>query len=668
MATGSLRVDTRQVIVNSGKLAPYVDINDAVSGFNWDERVWPTVDEEKSTSYFPSLWDPSRGGINYDRFQSGIGHGDDLKFNGMEIRRRNNNYEWNPLIKHGHYYRHYNERYLYSHESVNDKLSESEDISGTTVSVYNYELSLKSLIPVSANIYDRSDVEGIHSINTLIRQRNTFSGLIQDGEQLPTVDSNGDIIWANVDTLRNEFIIDKDNKKFIFNKIFIERIGVSSGSPTLDDILSCELLGESSEKEGLIYTTKLFPLNKDSAKIYVLDTSDSSFEEWTIVEDIEQAAPGEKSVQLDYDTGFVFFGDNDNYGAIPPLLDRVYITYEKTARIEYELESSADNKLADIDLNPLRLGTNRGFLFLSERDNFLSKIVVTVNKPSLGANLYGPMYIGGDYAIVSARAFNLSNQPIADIEITFDITSGDFGNLNGQNEPVTSITDFNGYAYATVGSSTSLDSVSQTVSSLSADKTQLLLDETIQGFVSTEDVFLFQIKTQDTGIDGDRLVIVYTYDSDTVDPNKYQDWLEAGSPRDAVGDPLHEFYFKTGGNVPLRPTSVAGDVITYPVELDPIEGDVLGYLITTGRTINISITGKNKLYRSTIIGNPVSIKSQMAPHLTGTFIDHLGNNVHYGFRLADEHTFVASTIGTATFLTINPVESSQLDSQFTINI
>jgi len=667
MAIGSITIDTRQVIVNSGKLSPYADISE-IGGFNWDERVWPSGDEEKAASYFPVLWDPSRGGINYDRFQSGIGHGDDLKFNGVELRRVNNNYEWNPLIHHGHYYRHYNERYLYSHESINDKLSESEDVNGNTVNVYNYELKLKDFIPVSANVYMRSDVEGIHSIDTRIRQRNTFSGLIQDGEVLSTEDSNGDIIWANVDTLKNEFIIDRDNSKFIFNKIFIERVGTSSGSPTLDDVLSCELIGESSEKPDLIFTTGLFPLNKDSAKIYVLNTSDNSFEEWTVVSNIEDVAPGEKSVELDYDTGFVFFGDEDNYGAIPPLLSKIYITYEKTARIEYEPVSSSDDKLSDIDVNPLRLGTNRGFLLLSERDNFLARIEVTVNKPSLGVGLYGPMYIGGDYATITARAFNISNQPISDVEITFDIASGDFGNLNGQSGPVTSITDFNGYAYAIAGSSSSLDSVSQETTNLSGDQKQLFLDESVYGVVGSEDVSLFQIKTQDSGIGGTRLVMVYTYDPDAVDPNKYQDWLEAGSPRAALDNPLHEYYFKTGGNIPLRPTTVAGDTLTYPVELDPIGGDVLGYRVTTGKLIDISITGKNELHRSTVQAIPVGIKVQMPLHLTGTFVDHLNNYVYYGFRLADEHTFAASSIGTGTFLTINPIESSQIGSQFYINV
>jgi len=667
MAIGSFTVDTKQVIVNSGKLSPYADIS-GIGGFNWDERVWPSKDEEKATSYFPVLWDPSIGGLHHEVFQSGIGHGDDLKFNGVELNRVNNNYEWNPLISHGYYYRHYNERYLYSHESVNDKLSESEDINGNTVNAYNYELKLKDFIPVSANMYLRSDVEGIHSIETKIRQKNSFSGLLQDGEVLPTTDSNGDIIWANVDTLKNEFIVDRENSKLIFNKVFINRVGVSSGSPSLDDILSCELIGESSEKPNLIFTTGYFPLNKDSAKIYVLDPSDNSFEEWTIVEDIEEAAPGSKSVQLDYDTGFVFFGDGDNYGALPSLLNRVYITYEKTARIEYEPAFSADHKLADIDVNPLRLGTNRGFLLLSERDNFLARIEVAVNKPSLGVGLYGPMYVGGDYATITARAFNISNQPIPDIEITFDIVSGDFGNLNGQSGPVVSVTDFNGYAYSTAGSSSSLDSVTQSSTDLSEDRTQLFLDEATHGFVSPEDVSIFQVKTQDVGIDSEKLVIVYTYDSNAIDPNRYQDWLEAGSPRDAVENPLHEYYFKTGANIPLRPTTVSGNMLTYPVQLDAIEGDVLGYKVTTGKTIDISITGKNSLHRSTVQANPLSIKVQMPLHMTGTFVDHLNNYIYYGFRLSDEHTFAASNIGTGTFLTINPIESSQIRSQFDINI
>ena len=671
MATlGSIIVDTRQVVVNSEKLSPYTGIQNEIKGFNWDERTWPTADEEKSTSYLPVLWDPSRGGISYNQFQSGIGHGKDLEYKEVKLHRDNNRYAWKPLIHHGSYYRYFNDRYMYSSEAVNDKLTESEDINGNVVNIYNHQLELKNFIPSSANIYKRGDVEGIPIIDTQIRQRTRFSGTIQDGEQLETVDGSGDIVWANVNINKDEFIIDKDNDKFIFNKIFIERVGVYETSPTEEDVLSCELLGESSGTKDLILTTGYFPIVAGSAKIYMLDKTDDSFEEWTIVADITQEAPGAKSVQFDYDIGVAIFGDDDNHGAAPGILTAAYITYEKTARIEYEPAFSTDYKEADLDVNPLRLGINRGFIFLSEADSFLHRIVVTVDKPLIGANLYGPLYNGGDYAIVSATAYNISGQPLPDAEITFNLDSGGYGFINGQQGPVTSIADFKGNSYVTVNISSKLDAVSATSSILENGNTELVLDRAAGGWVAPEDVYLFQLKNNDADLqDGEyRKVIVYTHDDAAVNPNRYQDWLEAGSPRDAIGDPDHPYYFKTGGNVPLRPTSIEGNRVKYSVPLDSIGGDVVGYLVTVGRSIRVDVSGINDLHKSVVHGNHINMKVQLPTHLTGAFIDPINNYVYYGFRFADEHTHAASTIGTATFLTINPEETSQIRNSFDVNI
>jgi hypothetical protein len=288
----------------------------------------------------------------------------------------------------------------------------------------------------------------------------------------------------------------------------------------------------------------------------------------------------------------------------------------------------------------------------------------------MGNDIYGPMYTGGDYAIISAKAYNLSGQPLSDAEITFDIEAGDFGYLNGQQGAVTGFTDFKGYAYATLNTASTLESVSSITSALSVDNKELTLDETVEGWTAAEDVYLFQLRSDDLELQGgeNRKVIVYTYDANAIDPNKYQAWLEAGSPRDAIDDTDHPYYFQTGGQVPLRPIGIDGNKVIYNVELDPIGGDVVGYLVTTGKVVKINVSGFNELHRSAIRGNSISVKIQLPSYITGAFIDYMNNYIYYGFRFADEHSFAASSIGTATYLTVNPVESSQLRSQFDINI
>lgn len=1069
MAASSIKVDTRQVIVTSSKASPYFGILNNVGGFKWDDRRWPTQDEQDSNAFLPALWDPSRGGVDYTNFQSGIGDGDDLEYKGLHLVRESNKYLWNPIINHGYYYRYFNERYLYGSESIVDRITVLEDVNGNTVNTYTYELDPKPYVPISANIYVRNDFEGIPVIGTRIRQRVSFTGIYSGETQLETVDGNGDIIWANVDINQNEFVVDRDTKRLIFNKEYIEQIGIDSGgAQTYDEVLQCEYLGEGSAKPDAIFTSKYFPMVPDDARLFMVDKTAGTFEELELLGDISQIGVNKFGAEIDYDTGTVTFSDypftgiggydvdeelegdlnthyrhqhaawtgdfvariyspfiytetlkinyssdggktwativppadptdgnlkgvptcavadedsiymlysKDNYnGSIfeenivahsnnngatwsytnvasffdqshysttlfvgnskvfvvnpnsgmqiysadknpvgtfskvddflfpfdandkskasaalavddnnyslagvisdysdswnnslyvrhkvngvwgsaievhttigqasvstdihslyyvrgngtlqyiyvgasklgvedkygwlfkstdsgqtwidvtPEIMQKVlgtgageypahfssvlndngkydlyyakikngdssfnpvdgspaevwiskddgvtwtlswstadseetwqptgqssftyfnfayaiksssdqiiiglksddtghgallieqksynsilndfYITYKKTARIEYEPEFSSDYKIADIDINPLKLGINRGFLFLSENENFLNKIVLSVNKPLISNNIYGPLYTGGDYAVVTAKAFNVSGQPIGNIEVTFSVDAGDYGFINGQQQAVTSITDFKGETSVSINTKSSLESVSEQTSELSTDNKELILDSSVNGWVTPTDVYLFQLRDDDTEMQGGgyRKVIVYTYDANAIDPNKYQDWLEAGSPAEAIDDVNHPYYFKTGGNVPLRPTEISGNRIKYDVALDPIAGNVVGYMATTGKSINISASGINSKYRSSVYANDISLSVKLPSYLTGAFIDSINSFVYYGFRFADEHTFAASSLGTATFLTINPQETSSVGFSFEVNI
>ena len=307
---------------------------------------------------------------------------------------------------------------------------------------------------------------------------------------------------------------------------------------------------------------------------------------------------------------------------------------------------------------------------LSENENFLHRITLNVNKPLVGNNVYGPLYTGADYAIITAKAHNVSGEPISNIEVTFSIEAGDYGFINGQQAAVTLLTDFKGEASVSVSTKSSLESISEETSDLSPDNKELTFPNTIEEWVEPMDVYLFQLRNDDAQMqDGaDRKVIVYTYDANAIDPNKYQDWLEAGSPEDAVDDVDHPYYFKTGGNVPLRPIDISNNVMTYDTALDPIAGDVVGYVATTGKSAKISVSGINSKYQSVVRADDIYLNVRLPNYLTGAFIDSENNYVYYGFRFADEYTFNASSIDTATFLTINPQETSSIGFSFDVNI
>ena len=744
-------IDTRQVIVSSDSLLPSdLAMNgEDITGFKWDEREWPELDEKKSHAFLPALWDASRAGLDRSLFQSGIGRGDDLKLQDISLSRFNNSDQWLPRIKHGDYFIGHKHRFLFSGDSISSTIDPADNIatgegSNPTANSYNYSFGLKSFAPVTAYIYKRDRLDGSNLVKTNIRQRSNFTGKILNGSYLPTKDSNGNILWANVDTFYDEFIIDRDDERFIFNKDYISRTGVIAATP--DDVLTCELVGESSGQSNMSFATLAAPTSAGSVEIYVYNTIALTYERWDIVSDIEgnitlqtgtptgitsstltktgagwtvnefagniltfattvgtknytivsntatvitidnssgedMVADGatindtyrifrsinatDKVVQYDYDTGSIVFGNGVDYGIIPTVLSHIYITYEVTPKIEYEPEKADDYKVSELDINPLRLGTNRGFIFLSEADNFVHKIEISVDKESIGENVYGPVYLGGDYATISATAYNIFGQTVSNTPVTFNLTGDQLGFLNGSQVPVTVNTDYRGKAFVQYNSAASLDAVSQVTSTLytSGSNQVLELDEIVSGWTQPNDIYTFQL-INDDGFQPDyRRVVLYKNDPNAIDPNKYQSWLEHGAPNAAIDDPGYtdpttgeNLYFKTGGNVPIRPTSISGNRIIYGASdpIPPITGDVVGYLVSVGKLANISVYGYNDLYRSFVHGPPVSLKVQLPTHMTGAYVDPLNNYVYYGFRFADDTTASASSIGTGTFLTVNP--------------
>lgn len=667
-------IDTRQIINNSDVSLPNaIDVaNQGIDSFQWDDRQWPDNDEIRSTSHIPSLWDPSRANIDDEMFQSGIGYGDDLKMKQIVLERYNDSNQWLPMIKHGFYYTTHKERYLYSSESIIATIDSADNLatgegSNPTANTYTYPFELKPFVGIASYIYRRGYESGSEPLlHKKIRQRKTFTGEIDgNGDYLDTVDGNGDVIWANVNILYDEFIVDSDNSQLIYNKDYIERIGIIAATPA--DVLDCELIGESSAVSGMIFSSEYFPALETSGRVYVHNPVDATYVEWTIVNDITgtvdlgggpiQIDETHEVVQFDYDTGILSFGDGVTYGAIPPLLHNIYMTYEITPRVEYEPKESTDYKISDLDVNPLRLGTNRGFVYLAESDDFLHRIEVAANKPELGANLYGPVYIGGDYSVITATAFNSAGQTIPNIPLTFSLASTEIGFLNGVKSAVIVNTDYQGRAYIQYNSESNLDAVSQTTSDLTTvgGSPVLTLDEAVSGFSDLTDIYTFQLVDDDEHQPFYRRVILYEYDANAVNPNDYQTWLENGSPNEAIFDDQHEYYFKTGGNVPVHPVNINGTEVTYDsgVTIPPIAGDIIGYKVTVGKEVTIRTQGTNDLHRHQVYGDDVSLKIGLPPHMTGAHIDALNHFVYYGFRFADENHNAASTIGTATFLTIN---------------
>jgi hypothetical protein len=141
------------------------------------------------------------------------------------------------------------------------------------------------------------------------------------------------------------------------------------------------------------------------------------------------------------------------------------VDYWKTFRVEFEPEETRDNALTgEASLNPIYRHTGQGFVFLDTAETHPESIVLTADLPILGTNRYGPLYIGSNYASLTATVKDSKGQLLENQSVTFKITSsalrGGFGSVGST---ATGVTDEVGEARAYYNPPRTIDDIGETV-------------------------------------------------------------------------------------------------------------------------------------------------------------------------------------------------------------
>ena len=710
MAITLVRIDTLQIVYQDDSRTPLIgpvspDGIETFTPWNWDERIWTSESFENSELGIPVLGDPSTRGIANSYWQSGVGDKRiDLEvLKPINIREESRN-RWTVQVRHGNYYKYNDPKYLFSDRSIVQQIDNT--LNETSRNVLQLTQIPRFSSPILASIWTR-DSDGLVSVYRSVQKRLQFSGLYSAAGEASTVDSSGNVIWASVDTGKHEFIVDWNETltaapKLYFNDDFTFLVGRSSPTDA-DDLSFCDFLGEgngTTENQALF--TKYFPiLDNSELKLYKNESGVATeMTRWT-------EGSSDSEYYIDCDRGEITFpteiNDVDSDITSPPAGTEIYAVYRPTLEVEYEAEYANNFLTAPyVNLNPIQNNINRGFIYLTEQELRVSYLTLTANIPVLQDDVYGPLYLGTGYCFLIATAYNVYDQVIPGVEVSFYLDSQDDGMVNGayalSASPVSAITDGNGEARVVYGSPRSLESIGQYIAHPSGgpdaqDELSLIYADGITAD-SLDDMFIYQVfaddgmqlwyderhasATEEPGHGGRKVILYHKTvgagvggeDVTTTGGVTGADCFEANSADvldPATGAPSDTVTVY----VPLQPIELSSGTLTFkdsggsavdlPWTVDPAPvrdrlnppGTLVAYWVSCGKQVPVHAKCFSYLYNDYVDSNDIEFRLTIADYLKGVYVDSNDKETPYGFRLVDDQ-LAASGLDGATFLTINP--------------
>lgn len=180
---------------------------------------------------------------------------------------------------------------------------------------------------------------------------------------------------------------------------------------------------------------------------------------------------------------------------------QIYVAYTATPRVEYEPLFTTKEYFVNSykDVSPYKNVQSEGLLALSRREQEVASISVSVNKSLIAGNIYGPVYLGNDYAILEIMALDADGIGVPNIALTISLDG-----IGSILEGSIVYTDNNGKAYATYKSPVNPDALGHYSTSGVYDSgdTVLTFDADARFLeLSPQDIYLYQV-TKDSPVIG----------------------------------------------------------------------------------------------------------------------------------------------------------------------
>lgn len=198
----------------------------------------------------------------------------------------------------------------------------------------------------------------------------------------------------------------------------------------------------------------------------------------------------------------------------------LFVYYESTARIDCEITDSSQ-RTGEPDCRPSKNPTASQIVQISAKLRDLDRLVLESDKPSLGANTYGPVFFGNDTSKLTVTAYDSEDNPVDNLQITLEILDPVIGLLDGESTSVVKISNSEGKIFAYYNSPIDINDYATKFDSVtySSGKTLFTIDD-IDDFAELKDIYIFQLLKHDPsfGMSGEKWA-VKAYSSTTTRPN-----------------------------------------------------------------------------------------------------------------------------------------------------
>lgn len=501
---------------------PHPNTGNTIQGFQWDYTKWPTGHEDDSVFVAPSLWDPSRLGLQ-SLHQSGVGDQLDLFVSTTDLQHIDGKAQWKPEVNHGYYYIEDDEYYLYSDSA----LTAYPTYSGLVESGGNYvqlEYECKPGVPVLARGWVWNSSEGDYRVDRKFYKVVDFTGLYEDEGNLVTRVGD-EFFWDNVNTSEREFtfVYSGETPVVYFNQQVSEQVGeffvddpVSGLSYlTTSNLKQLEEVGIHDGTDDLELRLQYSPVDPEMQVQIITDFAGSTISGFDVVDSLTEGTVGQ--VVIDRDLGIIKFGTATK-GGIPVAGSNIRAAYYKTLSLEYEPDNTTDTvKFSKADLNPIRRYKGEGFVHLKRDPTDIGSITLSAILPEISEDYFGPLYLGNNFCRVQADVLSTKGEPIEGIEVGFEIVSGT--GLFGTDLSASAYTNAAGEAQTLFNAPRTIDELGDASTAVTTVSGESSL--TVSGYQPsslTDSLYLFQVAREDDilGIPFDELL------------SHYEDYLTSG--------------------------------------------------------------------------------------------------------------------------------------------
>ena len=568
-----INIASSPISIQTGHRSKYVDTahpgtNNKIKGWEWGKFMWPVYSELSEFSYVPTIYDAE---LVLDKlyYQSGFGYEDDILLKNLITKEVEHLKKWTPIINSGTYHIHNKEWYLFSDQYITEML---ELETGEFFHVLGNKN--KALTPVFVRNYNRD----LSNSQLLISKELRYTvELSSDGTINPPEEGH-----FTIDTITNPAEI---------------RIVIHQADATFDSI------------------TETFPITADTTNIqlsaFPVSSSNHNVNHWSLDEDL--------GVLTRIDAASDGLNDTD-----------VVIVFLRSYAVTYEPEFSSGEIAAETaNINPLHVGTNRGFIQITTEILDPFSIELEADLPiQFPSNFPSNDYIlnlGNNATILTATVRNQVGSLLEGIRVFFDWEHEPPGGYGDYTDDPSSITNHNGEAYMSYSAPSSINDLGTYVHIedilVTNGKSTLLVPSTTD--TSIDKIFLYAVDS------GDKF-----FGLDSVALNSY--WSPAGYFADEQiteaginSKDYEEMYRQHQGQYSLNDFHYP---FTRPFELDT---DVTGHEIRGRKTMIFVERDDTSRYVHPNTGDRSSLSEPVWKPIKPENIDINSSTITYDFDLTD---------------------------------